>query len=187
MPGKRVLGASLLLLQHTFSSVLAMPMQAGRHGGRAGLRAAARETAAGVHMASSWPSNERCRRARAQGSQGEPVNGRTGTTCRLWSRHSDCREHSAVPLPVSTFNTGHRQQAGLKLPFRQPRLVCGSRLRFQNCPLRPSTPGSAAVRGRHTPHSALPRLEPCVLDHPHGEGGAQGFQPPPPGSYRGVL
>jgi hypothetical protein len=28
----------------------------------------------------------------------------------------------------------------------------------------------AAPRKRHTPHSALPRLEPCVLDHPHGEG-----------------
>jgi hypothetical protein len=28
----------------------------------------------------------------------------------------------------------------------------------------------AAPRKAHAPQSALPRLEPCVLDHPHGEG-----------------
>jgi hypothetical protein len=26
------------------------------------------------------------------------------------------------------------------------------------------------LRKAHAPQSALPRLEPCVLDHPHGEG-----------------
>jgi hypothetical protein len=26
------------------------------------------------------------------------------------------------------------------------------------------------LRGRHAPNSALPRLQPCMLNHPHGEG-----------------
>jgi hypothetical protein len=43
------------------------------------------------------------------------------------------------------------------------------------------------LRGRHTPHSALPRLEPCVLDHPHGEGVRKDFSCLHPGRTGGSF
>jgi hypothetical protein len=46
---------------------------------------------------------------------------------------------------------------------------------------------AAPRKANDTPHSALPRLEPCVLDHPRGEGVRRDFSRLHPGRTGGSF